>query len=308
MDDERLAELLTRRSPAAAAGDCPDADVVAGLVERRLAADERAVLVRHLAGCPACRQWVSELDEVCADSTGAGGVRGRLLGFPWKSLAAVAAVAAVAVVWWSAQGETRLDDTALIAAVDDLRERNGGVFAGFEPVGPAERARPGAAVERGGLRLEWPRGALLRDRPHFVWPEVAGAGSYTLTVRTADGSIVLRKETSDPGFGLGGGDEPLPAGDLVWRVEATGPSGTTSGSAAIRILSPDEMTRYQDGDDIILRTAPERMRPALQANWALHWGLLRHAHLALTDGGPPDGGWTEVEQETLGYIVRRIGD
>ena len=61
-DLDRLLRTTLRREPAAAPGACPDAGMLAALVEGGATADERASLEAHVASCGRCQDTLAAMD------------------------------------------------------------------------------------------------------------------------------------------------------------------------------------------------------------------------------------------------------
>ena len=103
--DKTGAEML-RHSLAhelAAAGECPDSEILAAYFERSLDAEETARCELHLSGCARCREELSLVERasrdaaVAGDGTQAAGRRAWV--WDWRWLAPTAAALIIAAVW-----------------------------------------------------------------------------------------------------------------------------------------------------------------------------------------------------------------
>ena len=103
--DKTRAEML-RQSLAhlsAAAGACPDPEMLAAYFERSLKAEETARCELHLSGCARCREELALMERAGRD-TATGRESARAAGrrawiWDWRWLAPVAAVLIIATVW-----------------------------------------------------------------------------------------------------------------------------------------------------------------------------------------------------------------
>lgn len=87
----------------AAAGECPDSEILAAYFERSLDAEETARCELHLSGCARCREEISLLERASRDVAVAGdgtqAVGRRAWDWDWRWLAPTAAALIIAVVW-----------------------------------------------------------------------------------------------------------------------------------------------------------------------------------------------------------------
>jgi hypothetical protein len=103
--DKTGAEML-RQSLAhqpAAAGECPEQEILAAYFERSLNAEETARCELHLSGCARCRQELALVERAGRDAAiagkGAQGVGRRTWVWDWRWLAPAAAALVIAAVW-----------------------------------------------------------------------------------------------------------------------------------------------------------------------------------------------------------------
>jgi hypothetical protein len=103
--DKTGAEML-RHSLAhqlAAAGECPDSEILAAYFERSLNAEETARCELHLSGCARCREQLALVERASRGAAVAGEgtqtVGRRASVWDWRWLAPVAAALIVAAIW-----------------------------------------------------------------------------------------------------------------------------------------------------------------------------------------------------------------
>ena len=103
--DKEGAEML-RQSLAhepAAAGECPEPEILAAYFERSLNAEETAHCELHLSGCARCREELALMERASRDAA-VGGEDARAAGrrawvWDWRWLAPAAAALIIAAVW-----------------------------------------------------------------------------------------------------------------------------------------------------------------------------------------------------------------
>ena len=161
--------------------DCPDEGVLAGFVEERLLADERATVERHLVACATCRRVADALlDEVPVSHTAR---RPRV----WLAAAAVLLLAvglAVTVAQLTGSVDT---ESQLTRAVGHLAGAHPDLFAEFAALSSRERLAV-TPRERGGGVLIAPYGRILDVRPRFVWESSADVTDWNVVLLRGDGT------------------------------------------------------------------------------------------------------------------------
>lgn len=323
-DDAGFAESILSALPPPGrepSGPCPPADQLGGFAEGRLVPGEREALERHLAECAACREVVVALSEEAGPATVRAPAAIPRRGPRWASVAAAAAVLALALVGLrfltrpDDPGTARDTESALAAEAEGLVRADPGLFAGFAPLGRAERleVRP---VERSGseFALLAPVGKVLAPPEELVWTRAPGAERYEIVIRDAQG----RKPWTIPGAAApaAGGDvvrvpvalDPPPAAgeSHLWKVSATGDTGDVQATATFSVAAPDEKDRLARAAVAIDTAAPPELAGLLKAHFALRSGFLaeaeRHAR-AVVAARPGDA----VARETLHAVLNRIG-
>jgi hypothetical protein len=282
-DQELWREAAARgeaSQPVAAAG-CLDENSLAGLLEGRLPADEEEVARAHLLGCARCREAIGRVGLLHEEATTtAPRARARVLVVAAVLLLAVGAGVAMLL-------RRGLDATdapgRLVAAARDA--------AGFEPLDSAALLARPREVERGGVEVLAPRGAVLSGRPELDWDAVPGATSYRATVRGEDGVARLDATVAARPLPWPKDVAPLAAGGrFVAKVRALTPAGEVAGSEAFRVLSSAEFAAYEKDLAAVLSRAPEDLRGLVAAHLAARAGLWAeaHAHLvkARAEGAP----------------------
>lgn len=98
---EMLGQSLAHQP--AAAGECPDSEILAAYFERSLNAEETARCELHLSGCARCREELALVERASRDAAVAGestqAVGRRAWVWDWRWLAPVAAALIVAAIW-----------------------------------------------------------------------------------------------------------------------------------------------------------------------------------------------------------------
>ena len=94
-----------KASPAspAAAGECPEPEILAAYFERSLNAEETARCELHLSGCARCREELALMERAGRDAAiageGAQAAGRRAWVWDWRWLAPAAAALVIAAVW-----------------------------------------------------------------------------------------------------------------------------------------------------------------------------------------------------------------
>lgn len=300
--DARLEHLIRSHPPADPAsrpGPCPDRNLLAALASGTLLDAERAPLEAHAAVCAACADAVAvaalaaSLDEpvrAAAPPPRSGRVRSFAA---MATVAAAAAVLAVVAFAWNASREPprRDTETALVAAAGELSARRADLFAGFEPLGPDERAAPVDDPVRGTPVGAWPRGHVRSQRPEFRWDSRPGAQSWDLRLCAGDGTEIWRRTCAAPPFSYPSDAAPLtPGGRYLFVAEARGALGTVEARSAFGVLDDAAARAFDDGVAEIRRVFPDALGPLLASHFALRrqlvdeaLGLAREAATAAPD-------------------------
>jgi anti-sigma factor RsiW len=193
--------------------ECLDELTIAAAVDGELTAEDRPVVIGHLADCRRCRGRVASVDRLLRDpnvatalgdvdaprgaSRGLAGSRGRWVG----GTAALAGLAAALLL--------------VVARPDDRRDDPP---AGVVPLGaPVYREQP--VTTTGAPRLIAPTG-MVPSADTLRWTSVPKADRYRVTVFDRDGAVAVEEETRDTMLVL---RAPLGAASdrlYLWRVEA----------------------------------------------------------------------------------------
>jgi hypothetical protein len=216
-------------------------------------------------------------------------------------------VAAGAYLAWSAlrSGPPR-DGDPLLAAARAAADRAPGALRGFRPLDRGELAGRPLDAERGGTRVAAPRGAVLDPRPEIAWAPVAGATSYRVTVRDAEGALRLDVPASSPLLRWPDDVPALDAGRYVVRVRASSPAGETTGSHAFRVSSEAERAAFDAGLAAIRASAPADLRGLLGAHLAARADLWAEADRLLQEARH-DGAPGRAVAETQALVDHHLG-
>ncbi len=323
IDADSRDAFLVDQATRADAGPCPDASVVAGLVEGALLDDEGERVAAHAALCPACREAIVVLAEA-----GEGDVRSRAprpapaprarprpRRLPPRRLVAIAALVLVGVgaLALLAHAPTESDahagtDARLLAAARDLASADPGLFARFTPLTHDERTAARGVRERGGLVLLGPREVVLSDRPAFRWETVPGSTRYEVTVLGADDRPIWTRAATGTSLPYPDDEPALEAGTRhAWALSTQGVlGGRTESRATFTVASPDQADAFARARRAITDRAPADLAALLCAHWALRHGLLDEAE-QLANAALADDPDDDARVETLRAVLRRRG-
>ncbi len=311
MTDEHLAEALTRHletgKPLPDLG-APYDDLVAGLIAGTLFDEERQSAVEALAAHPELRRLVTELDRPAE-----GGVQGRRRSFPWGTAAAAAVLLALVggSIYLARMDPSprrfarEITEESLTLDVADLQREHPELFEEFAVLGASERGARSSTIERGGLVLQEPRGAVPDGRPLLRWKAPTGATLFRVTAIDAEGRELLSAEAEETTLAWPPeAAEVEPGAHVVWRVEADVPGQRLLGSQTFRRLTKADAARYEAGLLRIWEGAGRDERGRLiAAHWAIRSGLLHEARDHLEGAGT-----SRVAEETRGWLAEALDD
>jgi hypothetical protein len=281
---------VTREEPAIPA--CLDENAVAALHEGRMTPDERRLALAHVSACATCREWVGALeaaDPVAHDGDAdleprVESAPTRLLLVAWR-VAAVAACVLVALgaVWWSLRGREAKDLEGAARS------------AGVTLLSAADLRDGPLGLERGGLVVLEPRGAVKDAWPRIAWTRVPGALGARVTVRDADGTLLADVTSEGTTAPWPPNPAPLRFGEsYVVRVVVRTDAGEVVGAQTFRILSIAERAEHaREKGRIESAAASTALRALLHAHaaarrelWAEADGWLARAKAHGAPSGP----------------------
>ena len=303
MNDTDLVALLTLHLDVTAEEltlDSPYDELASALVSGTLLDDERERAIVLLAEQPAIRALLSAADEEPMLASPLPDARRPAVRLGW--LPAAAAVVLLGFLVWQIVGEPA-GTSPLERQVAMLERSAPSVFRGFRPLDASERRNLPSQVQRGGIDLVAPRGALRTGRPTLRWRATSVGGRYRVRVRAADGAIALERTVEGTELAWPEGVAPLSAGGrYVCRVEALDQSAVLIGAKAFRRLSDAEQRRYEDGLAHI-RATQTTEAPLIAAHWAIRFELYAEAdaHLARA----PE---SAVAAETAAWLRATMGE
>lgn len=227
--------LASDHSAAKRSEPCPDAHMLAVLIEQGASLADRPGLVEHLAACEDCRQLVGALgrmndaglvpvpDELFATAVAVTGAGRPALARRWQ-MAAAAACLIIGVGLWRGVVSPSNTDTGATAVssspptVDAMR--------GTGPLEPPRLLEPPADGTVGGAPIV------------FRWTPVDRAVQYRVQLLSADGDIVWSETTSETSLRF---DRALAGGTglqyYAW-VAAQMPEGRRLQSPVVRLAGP----------------------------------------------------------------------
>jgi hypothetical protein len=267
--------------------DCPDPGLLAGYAEDRLLPRERAFVEAHLVRCDDCRGVV----------VGMPPVRRPAFLRPWMALIPVAAALLLFLLPATPAPGT---EVALASAAKEF---------GFRPLDHAERLAPALLPKRGGaLPLLRPAGKVLEPRPEFRWERVPAVAAWTVSLSTADGTLLWSEKAAGDRLPFPATREALrPGARYLVEVRGEGPLGTETARRVFAVASEKERTDYETTFKAIDTRAPAALRPLLEAHLALRAGLAAVAAAparAAVTASPSDA----VARETLDRILEDLGE
>ena len=302
--DERLIARLAADLPSSPEQEGLDPNLIAGFIEGRLADDERERVIEQLDRSPTARAQLSEARALVGAEASAPTASAGTSAWRWVAAAAAVllAVGGSIVLW--ARSDPSADEPTLSARVAQLRDRDPTIFRDFQLV-PENAMMRSIAVERGGLVVMAPRGALLRAQlPAIRWSEAAGARAFRVRVRDDEGTLLLDQTAMQNTLTMPSPPRLKEGASYVVVVETDTPTGQLRGSQAFHVLSKDEAMRYRKGKIVIENDVPASVRSIVSSHWALHFDLLTealsHIHTPTTS---EKGMW----EETLEHVNNRLG-
>ncbi len=325
--------LVRRHAPGApaAAGPCPDENLLAAMSKGWLLPEEREAVIEHLPGCESCRSTLGALSGGEAPALPRAPSRGRVLRVPipswlarrWREARAhrthigirldFAAAALLLVVAGALVGPRLLAPSSripgslagdvegrLVASAKELARAHPELFGDFAPLSHGERLAPLPAVRAGATSLVYPAGRILETRPTFRWAAGPGEAEREIVLRAAGGAVVyrLRARASPLEYPA---DAPAlePGGQYSWALSG-------ADERAFAVATDEERAAFESAVAVVRSQAPAAIRDLLIAHLALRRGLLGEAEKAVLDYGevaPTD----PVGHETLALVLRRLG-
>jgi hypothetical protein len=276
---DAFAEFIARtRLPAAPlAGPCPDAGLVAGFAEGRLAGREADAVAAHLVACEPCREVVASFaQDAGAPQPAVAPARTPVRRLRPLAFAAAAAAIFVAALVVAARRDAASQSTgeALVASARDLAAARPDLFAGFEPVRAGETLESAPGPMRGALALFSPAGKVLETSPSFRWETVAGVVKWRIDLRAAAGDTIWTAETAETTLRYPEAREALrPGTRYIWEASGDGPLGAEAAGRAFDVASDAERASFEEASRVVADRVPERLRPLVLAHVALRRGL-----------------------------------
>jgi len=286
---------------------CPEADLLAGLVDGHLLPAERERLERHVDACDACRGLVAAIARQ-ADRIPAPRALVRRRGTRTIIVAAAAALLAVGV-WsaWYAWREPPSERDQAAAVFGQLEAEAPKLFTGVALLSDAELAVPSPVVARGGVTLLAPVGAVLDDRPAVRWEKAAGITAWVVLMLTDDLRELWRLESATNAVDYPSDADALPVNQTyIVRVEGHGPGGPVDVEQAFRTASPAARDAFTRRAAAIEGATDAGVRDLALAHAALAQNLLAEAERAARRhcAAHPQ---SRLGHATLRHVLRRIG-
>lgn len=301
-----------RRPPFGENGDgngrCPDADLLAGMVDGRLLPSEREQVERHVDACEACRRVVA---AVVREREGVAPLRAPRKHRRNVLIAVSAAAIVVALggfITWRVLHEPPTERTVLAAAFRSLQQQQPKLFEGVAPLTDAALDAPSAAVLRGGVTLRHPVGRVLDLRPPVRWNDVAGIHTWEVVMSSDDLRELWRGTTDASPLEFPADQPELESGrTYMVRLEGRGPAGPIDIAGAFEVATAAAREAFQAARAAIGEHVDEDVRQLVLAQFALSQGLLHRAEAAARRHcrAHPD---SRLGHRTLRQALRRIGD
>jgi len=327
--------------PPSRLGACPSSETLSAFADGTLAVAPRAAVATHLATCFLCRAVAVGMAKARGKTPEAAGIPARD-GTPGPApaarsdgpasaapaptaprsrsvvprlvvLAVVLAVGAALFVTvrgcagGGGAGGANDGDAVLAAVAKDLAATSPDLFAGFAPLGAAERAAAQASVRDGEIEVHGPTEVVLTGRPRFAWAQSGRVRNYDLVLKGADGKPAWKKRIEGFTAPFPADEAPLAPGTAwTWEVAGKRSTGTVRGVRTFRVASDDERRRFEAAV-AIARARPATDRPDLVvAHLAARAGFLEEAEAAAaadTRAHPGD----RAAAQTLAYVRARLG-
>lgn len=243
--DPLVASAL-RADRRAAAGSCPDAELLAMYAERDLLGSEQALVETHVHACARCQAMVAALVRALPEPAAAaaaeaerapgGGFAAWFAGWRWLVPAASLTAVAVVVVW---VGRGPADEAAVVA---ELGRAAGKVADGDSfvqpPATPAGEAAAGAQDRLALRRLDSAAGA-----PPSAAPTPDARERREMAARTLERASRARRGTAPTTAGAGE-TQAKAAADAAVRAEVSGLVASSvaarEAAAGAQPLSPEQ--------------------------------------------------------------------
>ena len=304
-EQERIDHLLDLASQ----GDGAELDLndVAQLAAGRPEESARAALEARLAEAPAADARTVAAVAAATPTRGQEATR-RMWWLPVSAAAMVLiALGAARLLNRSPAAPGALDDTALAKAFETLRRSAPESFEGMEPILSKERLETEPLVQRGGIRVFVPHGALRSAPPDIQWQPISGAASYEVRALSDEGDELFRQQESGTRMAWPKSAVLEPGTSYVVTISTLVSGVRARGSAAFRVLSVDQIARYEAGLRAIDRVEPSGLRDILRSQFAIRRGLIADARAFLASA-KESGIAPDLVEETLAFLVRMHGE
>ncbi len=236
-------------------------DLVVGYAEGRLSDEERDAAEQLLARDPAARQMLGLVPHETMQEEPAA----RRSWFAYVA-AAAAVLLAIGAFFWT-QGDDLPSDreerlVALVQRLPISDQTRAAMSARMTSTRPLDLP----AVERGGVHVLAPRGAVLTSSPMLRWRSVTGAADYTVRIARPDDSSLFTATISDLSLAL---PAELEDGLYIFEVTAKTAFGEAGGSTLFRVVGPAIRAEHAGVVAAIRETASGTERELLTAWYAL---------------------------------------
>ena len=286
---------------------CPDADLLAGLVDGRLLPAEREHVERHIDDCDACRAVVAALARD-ANRAPMRSIQARRQ----TTMLLAAAAAALLIgfgVWvvWGTTGAEPTEREQLAAAFRRLGDADPELFAGIHPLSDEDLDEPSLIVTRGGFALLSPVGTVLDERPEVRWEDVPGIARWEVQMSTDELQALWRRASDTNVVDYPSDQLPLVMDhSYIVRVEGRGPGGPLDVEQPFVVAGPAVRDAFARRVAALERTVDDDIRALALAHAALAQDLLADAERAARRhcAAHPH---SRIGHQTLRQVLRRIG-
>jgi len=283
---------------------CIDVNDLAAFAIGRMLDEERERIEAHVVTCSLCRAAVTAAVRAEAHLDAEAPRLRRSSRGPWFAVAAAVVLLAVGLAFLASRPGAPESKPTLDTAWASLANAHPDLFGDIDPLSAVERRRPGAALQRGSLRVEAPRGVVLEARPTVQW---AGEGAARIRVSTADGRPLESVAGTSSPWAWPDASPPLPRGETyLVEIEAEGVLGLEQASTTFAVASDALVLLYMRRSDAVRDSIDAPLRELVLSHLALRADLLaearRHAE-AYLEARPED----EIGRETLFQVLTREG-
>ena len=304
-EQERIDHLLDLASQGEGAELDPNdmAQLAAGRPER----DTRVALEARLAGAAAADTRTVAAVAAATPTRSQQATR-RMWWLPVSAAAMV--LIAFGAAWLLNRPPTTpaaLDDTALAKAFETLRRSAPESFDGIEPILAQERTESEPLIQRGGIRVFVPRGALRDAPPDIQWQPVPGAQVYDVRALSDEGDELFHTTETATRMAWPASATLVPGTSYVVTISTLVSGVRARGSAAFRVLSAQELSQYEAGLRAIDRAEPRALRDILRSQFAIRRGLIKDARTLLA-AAKASGLAPDLVKETTDFLVRMHGE